>query len=308
PFILAVIIWIFDPWRPLWVYDFKISKEMLCFGGIATLTLFFGWILHNVDQIFIGRFLGEGSLGIYQVGYRFGMLFYLYLAAPLSLVFYSAFCKMQEDLTSLKYYYFSYLRFTTLLIFPACLMFYVLSPAAINICLDMKWHPCIPIVQLFAVFCTLVSFVAVNVELFRAVNRQDILLKVLLARVVFTVPLLYFASKDGIVDVCRIHILASLLFLPINLFFVKKVLKWSMVELWSPIKNSVIILIVLISTSILLQKYIFKIYMFSYNEILRFVSTGVILFVVYLSLLVKFEKKLIRDFFSFINDSLSIKS
>ncbi|MFC1709277.1 lipopolysaccharide biosynthesis protein [Candidatus Omnitrophota bacterium] len=305
PFILAIVIWKFSSWRPRLLYDLKLSKRMFSFGGLATAALLLGWLINFVDHVFVGRFLGERQLGIYQLGGRLGLFLFFYAAAPLCRVFYSTFCKIQEDKLSLKNYYLGYIRLVSTLVIPVCALIYFIAPLAIKLFLEFRWHPTIRIIQLFSIFSIFLSFVAVNPELLRAVGRQKVLLKILVARIVFTVPLLYFFAQRSIIEVCYVHIVVSAIFLPINLLILHKILRWKVYELLNVLKSSIVIILALVFTNTLFQRQIFGLNFMHDNNLLKLFTLSTFLVITYFILLIRLEKQYFRELLVFLKDIFS---
>jgi teichuronic acid exporter len=235
----TILSWRLVSWRPRWEYDFKVAKEMMAFGGYATLEVILGWIISTVDNIFVGRFLGAPILGIYRTGYSLAILPSNLVTSPMSMTLYPAFCRMHSDREALKKYYLKSLDLLSLFSFPSGILLFFTAPYFVPLCLGDKWLDAIPIIQLISIMGSLSCLVAMNPEVYRAIGRPDIIAKFFMVRAAFSLPTYYYAAQHGIIYLCVSHIALSALFVPINLYICSKVLCWNWIELFSQSKITI---------------------------------------------------------------------
>ena len=242
----TILSWGLVSWRPRWEYDFKIAKEMMAFGGYATLEVILGWIISTVDNIFVGRFLGAPILGIYRTGYSLAILPSNLVTLPMSMTLYPAFCRMHMDREALKKYYLKSLDLLSLFSFPSGILVFFTAPYFVSLFLGDKWLDAIPIIQLISIMGALSCLVAMNPEVYRAIGRPDIIAKFFMVRAAFSLPTYYLAAQHGIVTLCVSHIALTVLFVPINLYICSKVLGWRWIDLFNQSKMTIVISCVLV--------------------------------------------------------------
>ena len=64
------VAWRVMPWRPNYRFNPRIAMELLRYGYKVSIDSFISALQANIDYVFIGRFLGEASLGLYTVAFR----------------------------------------------------------------------------------------------------------------------------------------------------------------------------------------------------------------------------------------------
>jgi len=71
--IATILYWYASSWRPKFLFDIKVAKEMLGFGGWFMFSEIIVFFILKTDGFFIGKFLSVSSLGIYNMGMNFGL-------------------------------------------------------------------------------------------------------------------------------------------------------------------------------------------------------------------------------------------
>lgn len=298
----TVFVWFVFQWRPKPIYDLKISKEMLFFGSFVVMESIFYSIIEQIDNIFVGRYLGEALLGSYFVGFAIGMLPRTLIAAPLTNVLYPTFCRLQEDADSLRNCYLKYLFAASFLLIPFGVLIFVCAPYVISLLLANKWSNLSTVIQLIVINGTIVSLGASNPEFLRAIGRLDLFVRVLFFRCVIAVPLFYFAAQRGVVYVCFGHILLSIVFVSIATLVCTRKAGIRLSHVWLSIRTSIICGIVLVALTLVMERFLFLFSPFKNNAIAQLVLMMLILGSVYMGLFFALDKKIfieLREFFGF---------
>ena len=126
------------------------------------------WFSYNqMDVILIGRFLGVGMLGVYNVAKDIAAMPFLKVAALMNQVGFSAFASLKEDKSSADYYLGHSLRLISLFAFPVFLGISSISDEIIDLLVGEKWAEAGPIIQML---CFVFPFRMMNTNIQLYVN------------------------------------------------------------------------------------------------------------------------------------------
>jgi O-antigen/teichoic acid export membrane protein len=228
---LAISIWFSIPWRPRLEYRLDILKELIGFGGFISFEAFLGWGITKIDNLFVGKFLGVGQLGIYSFGWNIGFWPLQNLLSPLTRIFYPMFSGFKGDIEIVKKYYLKIMELIAIITFPVGTVIALTAHLFIPAILGQKWISAIPVIQLLSIMGILGLIVSVAPTVYKAIGRPDIMPKFMLVRALFSVPVYFWFSQKGIIPLCIAHLILAILFVPINSYISMRVLNISFSEL-----------------------------------------------------------------------------
>jgi O-antigen/teichoic acid export membrane protein len=234
----AIVVLRVSDWRPGFRYNIQILANVLKFGTHVSIQNIFGWLTMSVDQVFVGRFLGAQSLGVYRMGFILGDMPWSLISGPFNTVLYPVLCKAGVGVSVVKRQYLSFLRWASLLNIPAGVALMFLAPSFVPLLLSQKWAGVTPVLQLIALAGVIASLVTMNPEAYKAIGRPDIMSKFFLVRLMVSVPLYYFAAQRSTLILAATHVVLAFLFGPINMFICMRILHIRMPELLSRMKGS----------------------------------------------------------------------
>ncbi len=278
------------PFLAVFVFMFKTGwvPKLEIHGDMADIYSFGFWVfirnqmellVSKVDYFVIGKFLNISSLGLYEKSFELTDRAMSGVTKPLNAVFYSAFCRLNNDLAQVKSVFLEGTALLGLICYPLLFGLIGVAPHFVLSCLGDQWKDMILPVQILSAACVfrvLFGMVAsVNVAIGR--HKAHTLMTTLSAGI-FIILCLIFVSY-GIVWIsfafllyCVISFLTSfwLMYRNVNVTFFD-LLK----SLWCPLIGSTLMLfIVLAGRTYLLTDYS------SVSQLLCLVAVGG---VVYLS-------------------------
>jgi O-antigen/teichoic acid export membrane protein len=221
----SIIVWYNTDWRPRLYIDQAIFKSMFRFGSFVSIQSILFWLMGKVDNLFVGRFLGAHSLGIYRIGYNYGNLPLQLVGGPFHEVIFPIFCKISNNLYDLREKYLLYIKWISLAIIPTGIAFIFIIPDMVPFLLGSKWSSSIPVIQLIIITSILASIGGVNAEAYKAIGRPDINVKFFSIRVIVSLPIYYIAAQKDIVTLALSHVGLTCFFVPINMYICSLVLK-----------------------------------------------------------------------------------
>jgi len=150
----------------------------------ASLTDYFH---HNIDYMVVGRLLGQGSLGIYQVAFAIPHMVIDRLAVPVGNVVFPTLAKVQESDEALIGGYMKVTRYLAFLVFPMMGGMAAVAEPAILVLGGEKWLGVVGPLQILCIrvaaacICTCIGYV------FLCRNRPDLIFKYGLVTAGFTI-------------------------------------------------------------------------------------------------------------------------
>ncbi len=205
--VLAVLVlYIWQPvWRPRLLWMRETVRYYLRFGSRTMVGGALSEALDNMDDIWVGAYLGNLALGFYSRAYTFATYPRRVLAFPVNMVAGGTYAELKEERHRLSQAFF---RANALLVRSGFLMgglLVVIAPEFVHLALGEKWLPMVPAFQLMAVF-TLLDPIRVTVsQVFVAVGQPERIIHVRLVQLVALVAGLFaFGRPLGIVGVALV--------------------------------------------------------------------------------------------------------
>jgi O-antigen/teichoic acid export membrane protein len=190
--------WGIAPWWPRLRFDPQVSREIAHYGTHMIGIGLAGALLVNLDYILVGRLLGTTALGFYTLGYRVPELVIRNFSHVVGRVALPILSRVQEDRTVLHATYLTYVRFVSLFAFPAAAGIALTSHLMVPVFFTEKWLPTVPVMQMLAVAMGVAPLGFLPGVLYKAVNRPQILTRLVALKVPVSALLLWWGAQSGI--------------------------------------------------------------------------------------------------------------
>jgi len=146
----AILLWVFNSWRPSFIFSFSSLKSMFSFGSNMMVNSVIGTIFNNLYQTFIGRFFSAADLGFFTKATTIETAMNHVIGTSLNKVMYPAMVPIQDDARKLKQAYRKTMRMSLFLHLPMMIGLSLTAEPLILILLTDKWAGSIPILQLLS--------------------------------------------------------------------------------------------------------------------------------------------------------------
>ncbi len=202
----VIVAWIVFPWRPQLRIDSEIAGSMLGYGSSMLGINVLGALTNNIDYVIVGRMLGDEALGVYTLAYRLPELLVLNILWVVSAAIFPAYAAVQKDMVTLRRAFLATLRYLELVSVPLCLGIFLTADPFVRVAFGPKWVEAVPVVRILALF-VLVSSVGSNVgDVYKAIGRPDILVKLGLVILPPLVAALWYGARFGLVGIALAHL------------------------------------------------------------------------------------------------------
>lgn len=163
-----------SPWRPSRQFSKDSFKKIFSFGAYTTGTSIFNYLTGNLDYLLIGKLLGAYQLGVYTLGYNVTYIVRGQIMNVINSVFFPVYSKVQEDLETVKKYYFRVIKYNCIVIYPIMIGIILLAQPLVIFGLGTKWIEAIVPMQLMAAAGLVHLLTSSNTVLFRGIGKPNL--------------------------------------------------------------------------------------------------------------------------------------
>ncbi len=151
--VVILLLLIISPQKPRFVFDKEIAKEIMHFGKYVAATSLFAWFIISIDNIVVGKMLGDESLGYYSFAFTIASLPVLSITHIFNTVFHPIYASLQDDKGRLKKAYLQSLEISLLFILPITIGLFLTAEKIVIVLLGEKWASMIIILKILSIYC-----------------------------------------------------------------------------------------------------------------------------------------------------------
>lgn len=236
----TLALWMIVPWRPRWRVSWDLLREMLRYGSQIVSVNVLSAIIHHADHVIVGRLLGSVALGFYGMASRLPEFFVTMVIWVVGNIAFPAYARLQGDRPTLQRAFLVTLRYLSLVTVPTGVGLAVLGAPVILTLYGPQWEPSIPVLQALALAGCLRSLGSHAGDVYKAVGRPDILVRVGLVRAVVLVPTLVWGAGGGIGTVALAQLTITGASTLLNLYIASRVLTLPLKTLLAQFKPAAI--------------------------------------------------------------------
>lgn len=224
----CVLSYVLHPYRPRFKFNFKQIRELSHFGKWILMDNILFYLIGNVDQIFVAKWLRQPFLGFYSMAYHVTLEVIGEIAGVCVDVLYPAYVKIQSDIDRLRANYLDSLLFVVTIIAPMVGGLFVLANDFVVVVLGGKWLPMVPAMVILCFWSMERVLVITTTVMLRAIDRPDISPKVNLVRLAGLAGSIYpltIVLGWGIAGVAAAVVAGTVLAAPLHYSWVCRILK-----------------------------------------------------------------------------------
>lgn len=224
--VTTIVMFIVSPWRPKLQFEMRLFRELFGYGKhIATSqVLIFG--VTNVDDLFVGRMLGDAALGYYGMAYSISNTPATNITRLVTRVTFPAFSQMQTDVARMRKAYFEVMHRVALVAMPIAIVTIVFARDFVTVLLTDKWAPAIVPMQILAIYGLIRSIAANMGIIFQSGGKPQWLSSIALWRLITMTALLYPAIRwGGVIGVCVLSVAVAIVDFAISAHMADKIVE-----------------------------------------------------------------------------------
>lgn len=209
--------------RPRIEIEKKYINKIFDRGKWVTFSTIFDYLFHNADNIFVGRILGAGALGIYQMAYALSAGPIIEVGRVFVHVIVPIMIKIADDSRRLKSVFFKSIFGIAGLTFPFALVFAVL-PDLFVFLLGEKWSDIATVLPILGLVGFVKSVSLASNALFLSLKKQEYTTVITLINILgLSVSIVPLITSYGIFGAGLSALIGTLASLPIITFYTYKI-------------------------------------------------------------------------------------
>lgn len=210
--------------RPKLSFKPNLFKEVVGFGKWITASTIFNYFYQHGDDMAIGRLLGAGSLGIYDMGYKISLIPLTDVADVMFKVTFPVYVKISGDLHRLRRAFFRSLGLVVLVVLPLGLILFLFPKELITLVLGTKWLAVAPVLKILAIFSVVRAISVFSSSIFLSLEKQSIVTLISLVGLVgLGITIVPFVLTWGISGAAFSALLGTSLTLPVIFYNIYKI-------------------------------------------------------------------------------------
>ena len=289
----VVVLWSASDWRPRFRFSTGRARRLARFGGNLLWVDLANLANRRSDQFFIARFLGPVAVGIYAVGARINMLLGELVVSSFFRVSLSAFARLQNEPARLARGFYDVVELQLALVLPVAVGMALVAPSVVPLFFGVKWIATAPIVQALMLALPFEALSAVHFAVLISRGYPQWCTLLTLGHALVNVVMFAFVVRFGMLAVSFAFALRALLFYPVELHFVHRLIPISFAQLFLLLTSPLIAALAMTGGICLLQAVAGA--PFSAAWLCLAVASGAAIYGLMLYLL---RPRLVRDFWS----------
>lgn len=210
--------------RPCFSFNKKYLVQIFHRGKWVTAAGMFDYLYENLDNIVVGRMLGAGALGVYQMAYSLAVVpvneigkVFVHVTTPVMINF-------SKDKGRLKNAYIKTVGSVFLLVVPVVFIL-VFFPSLFVLILGYNWTQISKILPVLAVLGLVRSLVGTSSAVFLSKKKQNyITVTTFITIIGLSVAIIPMVDKYGLVGAAVAGLIGTVIAIPVTVYLVMKIL------------------------------------------------------------------------------------
>jgi len=226
-FFTSLFLWIWNRWKPPFVFSISSFKELFGFGSKLLLSGLIDTIYNNIYYLIIGKFFSAKELGYYTRADTIKDIPSKNINGVVSKVTYPVLSSLQDDKIALKAAYRRIIKSVMLITFVLMIGLAAIAEPMIVTLIGDKWLPCVIYLQMLCFSGMLYPLHALNLNMLKVEGRSDLFLKLEIIKKIIAVPVILTGILWGIKAMIGGMIVLSLIAYYLNSYWSGKFINYS---------------------------------------------------------------------------------
>lgn len=197
--VIGFLFWLWNGWRPSWIFDKTSFKEMFGFGSRLLVSSLIDTIYQNIYYLIIGKYFSASELGYYTRADQFRKLPSQNITGVIQRVSYPVLASINGDVPRLKAAYKKLIKGTMLISFVLMIGMAAVAEPMVLALIGDKWLPSVVYLQLLCFVGMFYPLHALNLNMLNVQGRSDLFLRLEVIKKLLAIPTIivgiYFSVK-----------------------------------------------------------------------------------------------------------------
>jgi len=191
-------LWIWNGWRPSWLFDKKSFKEMFAFGAKLLISGLIDTTFKNIYYLVIGKYFSAVELGYYTRANQFQSLPSQNLTGIIQRVSYPVLASIQDDKIKLKSAFKKLTKSTMLVSFVLMIGMSAVAKPLVLTLIGEKWLPSVIYLKMLCIVYMLYPLHVLNLNMLKVQGRSDLFLRLEILKNMIAIPIIIISVFFGI--------------------------------------------------------------------------------------------------------------
>ncbi|WP_167604638.1 MOP flippase family protein [Maribellus sediminis] len=221
----TILVFFVSSYRPGFSFTLTVVKKLWKYSASVSVNGFLTYWMRNLDNLMIGKMIGQQSLGVYNMAYQIMLFPIRNISNVIKDVLFPSFSSINNDINRIREVYLKVIQTIALVAFPLLAGVSVLSDLFVYLVLGEKWESMIPVLSLLSLVAIPQSVFTVNGTIYLNTGRPDIALKLNMIGLPLYALSFYFGLKlNGIIGLVHAYIVTyAFLAVPAYYFSAKNI-------------------------------------------------------------------------------------
>lgn len=212
-----VVVWAASAWRPGLRVRRTALRDLLGFSSSLLALSCLSLLKNQADKFIVGVFFGPASLGFYAVSRRLVDVLVSVFVRPISLLTLPVFARLQHSQNRARAAYALAVRGSTAFALPVFSGLFALAPEIVEVMFGPNWGELSALIRILSLLGLCQAFLFVNSALILSLGGSFQRLKLHSGYVLLSFILFLISAPYGLEALCASTVVSALLFLPIEL-------------------------------------------------------------------------------------------
>ena len=234
----VIAVWLIFPWRPKIMIKKTLASAMLKFGASVFGEDILSVFIENFDYIVVGRVFGLEQLSVYTLAFRLPEMLLIGILWVIAGITYPAFSTIQDKPDEMRRGMLFTTRFLQMFAMPISLGLLLAATPIVRVVFGDEWLEVIPVLRVLALYAWIYSVGFHVGDIYKAIGRPDIQLKLTIFTLILIVPFITFGSKFGLVGVAWGHLSAALIYQSVSIIVAARFINIPVTDILKELKPS----------------------------------------------------------------------
>lgn len=207
----VLIMWATTAWKPHFLFEWQAIRDLIGFSLPYLGTQSLNYLIRNVDNLLVGRFVSSYSLGLYRQAYTLMTLPVNQSTNIISTVMFPAFSRIQDDKVRIKTILMRLQRVIALVSMPMMAGLFVVANTFVPVVFGPAWVEMVPILQVLCIAGFKQPVGSTTGIIYTSQGRTDIQFRWALFSSIFTIISFFIGIRWGVLGVAMAYTIRSYL-------------------------------------------------------------------------------------------------
>lgn len=256
--LLSAFYWLFNKWRPSFVFSFISFREFFAFGSKLMLANFINTLQKNLSYLVIGKYYSATDLGHYTRAGQFYNLPTHVVMSTIGRVTLPILAELNNDNKTLKNACERILKTVMFVSVPTILLMAAVAEPMVILLVGEKWKPSVIFLQLMCLSGVWFPMHSINLNILQIKGKSGLYLKLEIVKKIINFLLIGTAIIWDIKTMLIIGVFNSMLLTYLNSYFNKKLINYSYLQQMKSISKIIFFSLIMASTTVLIYELVLK--------------------------------------------------